>query len=74
MKYFHRIIDEERADLERTRTTAHAAVIKGERITAGLIEKKKGSGSRPHRHALRRSEQISQIGRPNLVPISSIRE
>jgi len=50
MKYFHRIIDEERSDLKRTRTTAHAAVVKGERITAGLIEKKKGSGSRPHRH------------------------
>jgi hypothetical protein len=39
MKYFYRIIDEERKDLGRKTTTAHAAVVKGERITAGLVQK-----------------------------------
>ncbi|MEQ8193744.1 MAG: cupin domain-containing protein, partial [Rhodospirillales bacterium] len=50
MSYFYRIIDEERKDLKRKTSSAHAAVVKGERITAGLVQKKQGSGSQPHRH------------------------
>ncbi|MEL0106508.1 MAG: cupin domain-containing protein [Rhodospirillales bacterium] len=50
MKYFHRIIDEDRKSIKSKTSTAHAAVIKGERITAGLVQKEQGSGSQPHRH------------------------
>jgi quercetin dioxygenase-like cupin family protein len=51
MMYFHRIIDKERKHLAPNNiSSAHMAIVEGERITAGLIEKEKGSGSQPHRH------------------------
>ena len=59
MKYFHRIIDQDREHTERKISTAHVAVVNGERITAGLVEKKQGSGSQPHRHP--KLEQFNYI-------------
>lgn len=51
MKYFHRIIDKERKHLAPNNiSSAQMGIVEGERITAGLIEKEKGSGSQPHRH------------------------
>ena len=59
MQYFHRIIDEERKDLGVSISSAHAAVVKGERITAGLVQKVQGSGAQPHRHP--KVEQFNYI-------------
>ncbi|MEQ8195736.1 MAG: cupin domain-containing protein [Rhodospirillales bacterium] len=50
MQYFYRIVDAERNWVGKKTTTAEAAVVKGVRITAGLISKERGSGSQPHRH------------------------
>ncbi len=51
MKCFHRIIERERKHLAPNNiSSAHMSIVEGERITAGLIEKEKGSGSQPHRH------------------------
>jgi quercetin dioxygenase-like cupin family protein len=59
MKYFHRIIDQKRTHLGRKISTAHAAVVNGERLTAGLVQKQRGSGSQPHRHP--KLEQFNYI-------------
>jgi quercetin dioxygenase-like cupin family protein len=59
MQYFYRIIDEERKDLGRKTTTAHGAVVKGERMTAGLVQKEQGTGAQPHRHP--KLEQFNYI-------------
>ncbi len=59
MKYFYHIIDQEREHTGRKISTAHVAVVNGERITAGLVEKKQGSGSQPHRHP--KLEQFNYI-------------
>jgi quercetin dioxygenase-like cupin family protein len=59
MKYFHKIIDEKRESINSKTSTACAAVIKGERITAGLVQKEQGSGSMPHRHP--KVEQFNYI-------------
>jgi len=59
VQYFYRIIDQERTHLGRKISTAHAAVVNGERLTAGLVQKQQGSGSQPHRHP--KLEQFNYI-------------
>ncbi|MEL0106505.1 MAG: cupin domain-containing protein [Rhodospirillales bacterium] len=50
MKYFHRIIDEKRDMVAAHISSAEIGMVEGERISAGVVEKKQGSGSQPHRH------------------------
>jgi len=58
MKYFYDFAEEEKANFNPEVTSSRGAKVVGERIIVGLVDKPRGTGSRPHRHE---SEQFNYV-------------
>ncbi len=64
MQYIHRWDDtQERKPLAPSVTSSEGSVVKGDRIMVGFVLKRRGTGSRPHRHP---NEQFNYVVKGSL--------